>query len=138
MPLKTTRGEEPGLNLTPMIDVVFLLNIFFLVATTLPRPERDLDVELPQVAAAGALSEAPAQRVVNVHRDGHITLDGRDVSLDELTHKLTAARSQYADLGVQVRGDALSYHQRVAEVLQACKQAGIRELGISVAPKQLR
>ncbi len=138
MPLKTLQGEEPGLNMTPMIDCVFLLNIFFLVATTFPSPERDLSVELPQVAAAEALSEAPAHRVVNVHRDGRVTLDQQEVTLDDLTARLAAARQQYQDLGVQVRGDANAIHQRVAEVLHACKQAGIRELGISVTFKQMR
>jgi biopolymer transport protein ExbD len=109
-----------------------LLNIFFLVATTFPQPERDLAVQLPQVAEAEALSEAPAHRVVNVHRDGRVTLDQQDVTLPDLTTRLTAARQQYANLGVQVRGDAQAMHQRVAEVLHACKQAGVRELGISV------
>jgi len=138
MPLRTSRGDEAGLNLTPMIDVVFLLNIFFLVATTFPKPERDLAVALPEVVGAGALSEAPAQRVVNVHRDGRVTLDQVEVSLDELTSRLTAARRQYAELGVQVRGDAHAVHQRVAEVLHACKQAGVKELGISVTGRNMR
>jgi biopolymer transport protein ExbD len=132
MPLKTIQGEEPGLNMTPMIDCVFLLNIFFLVATTFPQPERDLSVQLPQVPQAEALSEAPTHRVVNVHRDGRVTLDQQEVNLAELSSRLAAARQQYANLGVQVRGDAQAMHQRVAEVLHACKQAGVRELGISV------
>lgn len=132
MPLKTTSADEPGLNLTPMIDVVFLLNIFFLVAGTMPTSERDLDVELPQVANVEALSEAPAQKIVNVHRDGRVTLEQQEVTLEELTAQLSEARRQYDALGVQVRGDANAIHQRVAEVLHACKQAGVKELGISV------
>ena len=52
--------------------------------------------------------------------------------LQELTDQLAFARSQYPDLGVLVRGDARGRFQRVAEVLNACKQADVRELGISV------
>jgi len=65
-------------------------------------------------------------------RDGDVTIDGKSVSLTELVAQLTSARKQYAELGVLVRGDGSGEFQRVAEVLNACKQAGIAELAISV------
>jgi biopolymer transport protein ExbD len=135
MPLKTLLDESPGLNLTPMIDVVFNLIIFFMVSTTFAQIERDIDLQVPQVSHGEALSEAPAHRVVNVHRDGRVTLDGQDVTLQQLTQRLASARAQYADLGVDVRGDAQTAHQHMAEVLHACKLAGIKEIGISVTFK---
>jgi biopolymer transport protein ExbD len=138
MPIKTNQGEEVALNMTSLIDVVFFLNIFLLLATTFPRPEQDLEVELPQVVGAEALTEAPSQRVVNVRRDGRVTLDQQEVSLDELTSRLSSASRQYQGLGVQVRGDASALHQRVAEVLHACQRAGVKQLGISVTTQELR
>jgi biopolymer transport protein ExbD len=134
MPLKTHVDETPTLNLTPMIDVVFLLLIFFLLGTKFTELERKIGLEVPKVTDAGALTAAPERKVVNVYRDGAITLDKRPVTLAELESQLAAARSQYSDLGVLVRGDAQGNFQRVAEVLNACKQAGIQELGISVLP----
>ena len=59
MPLKTQQDEHPTLNMTPMIDVVFLLLIFFMVATSFAKIERDIELELPEVAAAAALTSAP-------------------------------------------------------------------------------
>jgi biopolymer transport protein ExbD len=138
MPIKVNQGEAVSLNMTSLIDVVFFLNIFLLLATTFPRPEQDLEVELPQVAGAEALTEAPSQRVVNVRRDGRVTLDQQEVTLDELTSRLSSASRQYEGLGVQVRGDASALHQRVAEVLYACQRAGVKQLGISVTTKELR
>jgi biopolymer transport protein ExbD len=138
MPIKLNRGEAVSLNMTSLIDVVFFLNIFLLLATTFPRPEQDLEVELPKVAGAEALTEAPAQRVVNVRRDGRVLLDQQEVTLDELTSRLAGATRQYEGLGVQVRGDAHALHQRVAEVLHACQSAGVKQLGISVTTKELR
>lgn len=134
MPLKTHVDEAPTLNMTPMIDVVFLLLIFFLLGTKFTELERKIGLEVPKVTDAGALTAAPERKVVNVYRDGAITLDKRPVSLEELESQLVAARSQYSDLGVLVRGDAQGSFQHVAEVLNACKQAGIQELGISVLP----
>jgi len=132
MPLKTHHDEQPSLNLTPMIDVVFLLIIFFMVGTKFTELERKIGLQVPEVTQASALTPAPEKKVVKVYRDGHIVLGNQEVNLKELTNRLAAARSQYTDLGVLIRGDAASSFQHVAEVLAACKDAGIAELGISV------
>lgn len=132
MPLKTHLDEEPALNLTAMLDVAFLLIIFFVLGTRFVDEERNIGLRVPQVVDRGALTAAPARKEVNVYRDGTITLDKKTVTLDELTVRLAAARRQYSDLGVLVRGDAAGEFQRVATVLNSCKQAGIQDLGITV------
>lgn len=132
MPLKTHADESPSLNLTPMIDIVFLLIIFFMVGTKFAEMERHIDLRVPEVRDQGALTPPPERRLVNVYPDGQVTLDRQQVTLEELAQRLAAARSQYKDLGVLVRGDSSSPFQTVAEVLTVCKQAGIAELGIAV------
>jgi biopolymer transport protein ExbD len=132
MPLKTLPDELPQLNMTPMIDCVFLLLIFFLVATRLEEQAPQIPLQLPEVVDRGALSPAPEKLVVSVYWDGSITLDNRPVNLEALTEQLAILRRHYPDLAVMVRGDARAPYQHVAQVLNACKQAGIRELNISV------
>ena len=132
MPLKTHIDESPSLNLTPMIDIVFLLIIFFMVGTKFTELERKIALQVPQVSDVGALTPAPEKRVINVYQDGRVSLDRKIISLDELKLQLEAARGQYSDLGVMVRGDAEGAFQNVATVLGICRQAGISELGISV------
>ena len=132
MPLKTHIDDQPTLNLTPMIDVVFLLIIFFMVGTKFTELERNVAVKVPQVNDLGALSPAPSRRTINVHQDGRITLDRQSVTLDQLRSILAAAHHEYNQLGVVVRGDADSPFQTVASVLSACRQAGVADMGISV------
>ena len=124
--------EMPILNLTPMIDVLFLLIIFFVVGTKFIESERQIPLKVPQVTDKGALTAAPEKKVVDVYRDGQIMLDRHTVTLEQLTERLSAGRAQYRALGVLVRGDGGVEFQQVASVLNACKQAGIAELGISV------
>jgi len=124
--------EMPTLNLTSMIDVLFLLIIFFMVGTKFVEPERQIELKVPQVKPGGALTAAPEKKVVNVYQDGQITLDRKNVTIEELTSRLTAARGQYKALGVMVRGDGAATFQRIASVLNACKQAGVADLAISV------
>ena len=138
MPLKTHLDDEPTLNLTAMLDVMFLLIIFFMLGTRFIDDERKIGLRVPEVVDRGALTAAPARREVNVFRDGTITLDKATVSLEQLTQQLAAARRQYSDLSVLVRGDARGEFQNVAAVLTACKQAGIQDLGITVRTVALK
>ena len=75
MPLKTHHDDLPALNLTPMIDIVFNLIIFFMVSTRFTEIERKVDLSVPKVGDTRNLSDAPQRRVINVHRDGRITLE---------------------------------------------------------------
>lgn len=132
MGLKLPPPDTPTLNLTPMIDIVFLLIIFFMVGTKFTELERRLALEVPQVNEAGPLAPVPKARTVNVYRDGRLELDGEAVDMRELRTRLAQAVAEYADTSVVVRGDGESSFQDVAEVLAACRQAGIADLGITV------
>ncbi|MGO8690013.1 MAG: ExbD/TolR family protein [Thermoguttaceae bacterium] len=132
MPLKTHLDEPPTLNLTAMLDVMFLLIIFFMLGTRLADAERRIALRVPEVVDRGALDAAAERMTVNVYRDGTITLAGKAVTLEQLGARLAAARGRQRNLGVLVRGDAAGQFQQIAAVLSACKQAGVGELGISV------
>ncbi len=132
MPPKTHVDGRPSLNLTPMIDIVFLLVIFFMVGTEFVEMERNVQLEVPRVDSMKSLSVVPDKRIIGVHRDGTITLDRKHVTVGGLTSQLRSAASEYPELGVVVRGDAEGPFQHVASVLTACREAGVRDMGISV------
>jgi len=129
-------GDEAGINLTPMIDVVFLLVIFFMVGSKFDNGESRVQVNVPGVADMRSISRVPDERIVEVAADGAITLDGQAVSPDQLTQTLRLQRESYPGLRVAVRGDSASSFQRVAEVLQMVRLAGVEQMGI--ATKRLR
>jgi biopolymer transport protein ExbD len=120
------------MNMTPMIDVVFLLLIFFMVGTKMTDSEREIALEVPVVRDAAPLTDAPSHREILVFENGRIELDKELVTLDQLRNELTIAKREYADLGVIVRGDAKGEFQNVATVLSTCREAGIDDMGISV------
>lgn len=133
MPLKTHQEDIPQINLTPMLDIVFNLIIFFMVGTRFSElEERNVDVKVPEVKTTAQLSEIPKRRAINVRKDGQITLDAKPVTLPELTTELAQSRRQRPDMSVVVRGDAEGRFQNVASVLTACREAGVSDMGISV------
>lgn len=132
MPLKTMKDESPSLNLTSMIDVLFLLIIFFMVGTKFADLERNVDLTLPKVAENKALSDAPAKRVINVLKDGQIVMNNQTFTLAALSDELKNSVRQFPKLGVLVRGDGDSAYKFVATVLATCRQAGVTDYGLAV------
>jgi biopolymer transport protein ExbD len=132
MPLKIPVEDPPTMNLTAMLDVMFLLIIFFVLNTKFLDDERQIQLQVPQVNDKNAAASSGDQKTVNVFRDGTMTFDGSNVSLKELPARLAAARAGSPKLSVLVRGDAQGELQHVTDVLSACKQAGVADLGISV------
>jgi biopolymer transport protein ExbD len=138
MPLKLHHDEQPTLNLTAMLDIMFLLLIFFVLNTRFLDDERQINLQVPQVNGQNKLAAAEQQKTINVYRDGSIHLDGAAVTLPDLTARLAAARRQSKHLGVLVRGDGHGELQQVADVLTACKQAGVNDLAVSVRLTETR
>jgi len=135
MPLKTTHDEQPSLNLTPMIDIVFLLIIFFMVGTRfseLNDLEKQLPIKVPEVSDGTALTSAPRLKVIHVFKDGRIQFQKEETSLADLTKRLKELKNAYRKQGVVIRGDAGSEHQAVVAVMDACRQAEISDISISV------
>ena len=132
VPLRTHQDEQLNLNLTPMVDVVFQLIIFFVVATKFNSFEQTIRLEVPKVSNHGAVTPTTGKHVVSVYQDGRIALERQLITVEELMNRLAHARSLDKDLGVLIRGDAGVAYQRIAEVLAACRKAGIARLGISV------
>lgn len=133
MPIKPTVEDGLQINLTPMIDVVFLLVIFFMAATQFAGAERTLDLELPEVAGEGAgVLVAHEPTIVSVQANGQVLLDGKSLSLDDLTEDLKMLIADRPDLEVLLNGDARCDFQEVAAALAACRASGVTNLGITV------
>ncbi|TWT86624.1 Biopolymer transport protein ExbD [Pseudobythopirellula maris] len=133
MPLKTTQDDELQVNLTSMIDVVFLLVIFFMAATRFTEMERDIELELPQVTAAGAPAPAPAKPIaVTVLQGGRYKIDGEELTIEALGERLRAATSASADAEVVIHGDAGCEFQHVAAALAVCRESNVEQLGVTV------
>ena len=85
MAVKIKKGSALGaLSLTPLIDVVFLLLVFFLVATRFAQEDRELEVELPTASEARPLTEEPKELFVNIDKDGNYFVSGQRLAASEV------------------------------------------------------
>ena len=128
--------ELPHINMTPMVDVVLCLLIFFMAATRLyDWDENQFVVKVPEVAEAAPLTAAPEDLTVSIVAPGKVDLDGTTHDLASLTAALRDARARYADQGVLIRGDKSLSYQDLADVLAACEAAGIKNVRLPVRPR---
>ncbi len=133
MRLELDEAPEEGPNLTPLIDVVFLLLVFFLVATTFARDEVEMDLELPK-SRSGQVAKDTRPIVVNVERDGSLIVEGRTITLEGLEQKLRAAAVRDKTQEVLIRGDTQVQLGRVVEAFDACRAASLTKIAIAAAP----
>lgn len=135
MPLKMEPLEEPNLILTPVIDIMLLLLIFFMVATEFADEERHLEISLPTTSDAAALTSLPDPATVNVSATGDIFLQGEPVAVADLERRLGAMRENYPGQAVLIRGDGTTAYQRIMDVLSAVKRAGIASVSLANRPE---
>jgi biopolymer transport protein ExbD len=124
------------INISSMIDVMFILIIFFLATTTFQQEERDIKVNLPEASKAEALSAAPRIIVINVREDGSYFMGDRALQREELQPLIVQALEDNPEQKVLVRGDRNARHGQVAAAVLAAKQAGVHEanIGYQLAP----
>ena len=121
-------GEEFVLNLTTMADIVFLMLVFFMLATTFVDRERALGVELP--SASTSHEPPPEELVINVLEDGTFVLSGAILDREALDRRLAETARSNPETPVTIRGHRLAHHESIVSVMDACGAAGLRNLSV--------
>jgi biopolymer transport protein ExbD len=131
--------EPPIINMTPMVDVILCLLVFFMAATRLyDWDESEFAVNVPEVSEAAPATAAPDDLVLTVIKGGVVSVSDTNYDLDQLAKLLGEARARYVNQGVVIRGDASLAYQDLADVLSACDEAGIRNVRLPVRSRDER
>jgi biopolymer transport protein ExbD len=120
------------LNITPLLDLAFVLLVIFII-TTIP-PVNDLDLKLP--TAAKRLKEPPRKaNYISVEADGKMFLNQKLVaSADEMLNTLIGLREADPDLNIIVRGDSKTKYKEIRAVLDVCQQANVPKVDLATEP----
>ncbi len=124
---------KSGLDLTPMVDIVFQLLIFFMVATTMEKNPQ-LRVDLPQ--ASSATAEPSIDLVITIDRKGNIYADDQKVSWKVLALRLKALAARKPDALIVIRADSRVPHGRVVKVMDLASSYGLKRIAIATKYKR--
>jgi biopolymer transport protein ExbD len=127
-------GDEFALNLTSMTDIVFLMLVFFMLATTFVDPERSLGIELPPARSGG--EPPPRELVIHVLEDGTFVFDGAVVDRAALGTRLAQAAAESAGTPVTIRGHRRARHEAIVSVMDACGAAGLSNLSVGTTREE--
>jgi biopolymer transport protein ExbD len=119
------------INITPMVDLTFVLLLIFVIMTT--ATVQGMKVNLPKAGPAKSLAKS-ATKAITVQQDGKVFLDTIPVSLSELEQRLVQQRAVTPDFPVVVRGDGQAQYQSVIDVLDLLGRLNITTVGLATKP----
>ena len=128
MNFRKKSGDEPDLNITPLIDIVFLLLIFFMVSTTFQQ-EFEVGIELPQASSESRLKEKPLQ--ISIDAKGQFFVNQQKVintQASTLKRALQKEAGNKRDVPIVLSADALTPHQSVITAMDVARQLGFSRL----------
>ena len=137
MRIRTDTTSSSTVEMTPLIDIMFTLIIFFLATATFQEEERDIAINVPWNTSGTTLSSEPKVIVINVKKDGSYKMGDKVMKLDQIRIKLREEVQKDAGQKVLVRGDGDALHKHVAAAVAAAKGAGVIEshIGYKAEPQ---
>lgn len=137
MALKLHQDELPTINLTSMIDILFLLIIFFMVGTHFGEEEQQIKMNLAQSQSGEAVMSGPDFKIINITAQETVVMDGDEMGSDDrslqgLTGKLSELRASYPKLRFTVRPHEDSRAKTIARVADAAARSGAISYGMQI------
>ncbi len=125
----------PEINLTPMIDVVFAILTFFILASLLLTRSEGLPVNLPSAKTATQQNQIPTKLTVTIDEQGKVSLDRQRVEVSELATRVKALKGNKPELLAIVNADRAVVHGQVITVMDELRTVPGVKLGIATQPK---
>jgi biopolymer transport protein ExbD len=119
-------GLDSGLNITPLLDIIFNLIFFFILATNISKESRYLDLKLPKSGEGRPQQQEETIPEITLTGDGILQLEGETLTLAELREELTRRVREDGLTMVRFAGDARITYQQMIEVADTCSAAGVR------------
>ncbi len=128
--------EATGIDVAPLIDILFTLIIFFLVTTTFQDKEKEEEVRLPRQGGSSLVNK-DRPFYINVLQDGTYSVGGEIVQLDDLELKLKLRFEEKPDQKLVLRGDSKAFHGQTASALDVARRVGFTKASIAYDTRPL-
>lgn len=128
------KGQElPAFQFTSMLDVVFLLLCFFITTSVFSQWELEVDVTLPTADSSTTPDRLPGEIIINVGRDGRVTINQREHTRNELQDRLTRLARAFPGQSVVIRADKETRYDDVIGVIDLCRLADIWNISFATS-----
>lgn len=128
--------ERPVIQMTPLIDMVFLTLIFFMSAFVFYELENELDISVPPAEESHEIQRSPGEIIINIRKDGAVVVNQREMGYDELKKLLARVAGMYKGQPVIIRGDQETQHKYVIKVLDICAASNIWNISFATMKEE--
>ncbi|MBL7076606.1 MAG: biopolymer transporter ExbD [Kiritimatiellae bacterium] len=122
---KNNSGPEQSFQITPMIDVIFLLLTFFVASQIFSQWETEIDITLPTAQTSEQPDRIPGEIIINIRDNGAVVVNQLEMDEAALDGLLNRIVEQFSDWAVLIRADEDTRYEDVIDVLDACRRADI-------------
>lgn len=122
---KKSRNALPGFQMTAMMDVIFLLLCFFVTTSVFSQWEYEIDITLPSAQSGKVPDRLPGEIIINIARDGRISVNQQDLTLDALRQRLDRLARYFPGQPVVLRADKETRYEDLIKVVDTCRKADI-------------
>lgn len=130
------RAKAPALALSSMLDVIFLLLCFFVTASVFSQWESEISISLPSASSAEAPGRLPGEVILNVAKDGSVTVNAKRLSLDDLGARLRKVAEFYPGQPVVIRADRDTSYSSLVDVIDTCRNAGVWNFSLATVEEK--
>ena len=130
------RAKAPALALTSMLDVIFLLLCFFVTASVFSQWESEISISLPAASSSETPSRLPGEVILNVARDGSVTVNAKKLTLSDLGERLRKVADFYPGQPVVIRADRETSYDSLVKVLDTCRTAGVWNFSLATVEEK--
>ena len=130
------RAKAPALALTSMLDVIFLLLCFFVTASVFSQWESEISISLPSASSAETPGRLPGEVILNVSKEGFVTVNAKALSLADLGSRLKKVAEFYPGQPVVIRADRETSYESLVKVIDTCRTSGVWNFSLATVEEK--
>ncbi len=133
---RKSRVRAQGLEMTALMDVIFLLLCFFVTTSVFSQWESEIAITLPSAKSATVPGRMPGEIILNVSSGGMVSVNGQILSLDDLTKRLSRLSKLYPGQPVVIRADKATSYESLVAVIDACRTADVWNFSLATKDEE--
>lgn len=133
---KSKLGELPALQMTSMMDIIFLMLLFFITTSVFSQWEYEINITLPTAQSGKVPDRLPGEIIINIAKDGRVSVNQQDLTLDALKTRLDRLARYFPGQPVVLRADKETRYDHVIRVIDTCRKADIWNFSMATSEEK--
>ena len=135
---RNSRSHAAAVQMSSLMDVIFLLLCFFVTTSVFSQWETEISITLPTAKSATVPGRMPGEIILNLSKDGTVSVNGQTLTLAEVTERLTRIAKLYPGQPVVIRADKETAYDSLVGVIDACRTADVWNFSLATKDEESR